>query len=159
MNKLIISSLKEVNSLEDINKALLKVFKEAKKASPDSKFGYVAGIITAKGKDKSPFYIARLAKYTEHLRKNNSFHIFSATDIFTQEIYQKTNAFNIPGSEFKIFWRDVLKMGFVTDIFMTPEWDIPNSGAEDEHITAKKLGIKIHYVDPVDNIEKIVNDI
>lgn len=157
MNHLIALSLKEAKSLDDINKALYNIFKTDNHSN--SRIGYVSGIITAKGKEKSPIYITRLAQYTEYLRQKNNFHIFSATDIFTEEVFKNTNAYTISGAEFKLFWKEMLEMGFVTDIFMTPEWDIPNSGAEDEHNVAKRLGIKIHYVDPIQEIENTVNDL
>ena len=43
------------------------------------------------------------------------------------------------------FWKMILKSGHITDIFMTPRWEI-SRGAKVEYITAKKLKIKIHFV-------------
>ena len=57
---------------------------------------------------------------------------------------------------FIAFWREVLELGKVTDIFMTPRWE-QSEGATDEYNTAQRLGIQIHIVDHqvlVESIEK-----
>src|SRR5258708_4037849 len=104
MKKLIVPAMTEVRPLEDINQEMLVVFEQSKKLDPEGRIGYVSGIITSKGRDKISIYIKRLAKYTEHVRSQQPFPIFSPTDIFTKKIYDQTMSIQLPGQEFQKFW-------------------------------------------------------
>ena len=83
-------------------------------------------------------------KYKQEIINKNQGFIFSAADIFSNEIYWKMNISNPDHKkEFYDFWRTILNN--VAVIYMTPGWE-KSSGAKDEHNTAKKLGIKIIYL-------------
>lgn len=112
------------------------------------RIGYVSGIISSDGPDKIQENIERLKKYTDFVRASHKFPVFSATDIFTKQVYEVCNREReILNSEFIEFWRNLLETGFVTDLFMTPRWD-ESEGATDEHLIAEHLGLNIHYVSP-----------
>jgi len=87
-----------------------------------------------------------LREHTEKIRKEKDFPIFSATDVMALETLIQIKAHKLVVKDFIKFWREILESGHVTDIFMTPRWN-KSFGATDEHETAKKLGIKIHYLD------------
>lgn len=87
--------------------------------------------------------------YVEKLRRVHKFPMFSAVDVFSDNIYAQLEemALSFEKREVKIrsFWRQIFKSGYVTDIFMAPRWD-KSKGATDEHETAKQIGLKIHYI-------------
>lgn len=137
-------------NLTKLREDLVVLFENVRKQRGLKKFGYVSGIISSDGDDKAEENIAILAEHTEKIRYTNNFPIFSATDIFTKILYEKLEETKKTRDEreaaFRTFWREVLEMGKITDIFMTPRWEAPR-GANDEHETAKKLGLTIHYVE------------
>ncbi len=136
--------------LTQLRKDLVVLFENVRKQRGLTKFGYVSGIISSDGDDKAERNIAILAEHTEKIRYTSNFPIFSATDIFTKVLYEKLEETKKPRDEreaaFRTFWGEVLEMGKITDIFMTPRWEA-SGGAKDEHKTAQRLGITIHYVE------------
>jgi len=134
-----IDSIKDLNSLKT---TLLSTIKEFR--GNQEKLGYVAGMIASDGRDKIWENIRALDDFAEQLRKANSFPIFSAVDVFSEDVYGAINLESLPDADFKIFWRDVLGSGYVTDIFMGPRWE-DSEGAKDEHEFSKSAGILIHY--------------
>ncbi|MEK7526237.1 MAG: DUF4406 domain-containing protein [Patescibacteria group bacterium] len=147
MRELIREKVKESNSLNEIRDAVLQVFREAKE-NGFTRIGYVSGVITSEGPDKIAQNIQRLEKFTDHIRDQHDFPIFSATNVFDDTLFERINAHEIPQSEWWRFWQEVLgdQENYVTDIFMTPKWEI-SSGARDEHQTAQKIGMNIVYID------------
>ncbi len=115
-----------------------------------TRIGYVAGIITSDGPEYFQANRKRLADYVKKLRKIHKFPMFSAIDVFSSEVYERLKEWKLPFAEREMkvrsFWRKILKSGHVTDIFMTPRWE-KSKGASDEHRTAKKIGLKIHYIE------------
>lgn len=150
MKKDIQKSITKAMSLDEIATDVLSLFDEIKLEEKTKKLGYVSGIITSEGKDKMSQNIKRLDKFTEHVRSSYDFPIFSATDIFTDEVYSRLAEMKMEHAElhkkFVRFWRTILSGGHVTDIFMTPRWHT-SRGATDEHITAQELGLKIYYIE------------
>lgn len=116
--------------------------------SGSDRLGYVAGMITSDGPEHIARNVERLALFTKTLRGMHAFPVFSATDIFNQAVYARlrVDLFRPEAreAEFKEFWRSILKQGQVTDIFMTPRWEL-SEGATDEHQTAQRLGLAIHF--------------
>lgn len=115
----------------------------------------MAGIINSDGPEYSEINREKLANHVEKLRKIHKFPMFTAIDVFPLEIYNNLEEWKLSFEEreekVRNFWREILKSGHVTDIFMTPRWE-KSKGASDEHETAKKIGLKIHYVQdtPID---------
>jgi hypothetical protein len=77
--------------------------------------------------------------------------IFSSVDLFYgNEFYNQIEDTRLPYKErrtaFIGFYREILQNSFITDIFMTPRWQ-KSEGATDEHETAKKQKLTIHYVE------------
>ncbi len=109
----------------------------------------MAGIINSDG----PKYIdanrKKLTFHAEKLRKIHRFPMFTAVDVFPQEIYKNLEewklSFEKREAKVRNFWQKILKSGYVTDIFMTPRFE-KSKGAQDEHKTAKRLGLTIHYL-------------
>lgn len=127
--------------LPTVRGVLEKLTLEGKK-----RIGYVSGIISSDGPDKIQENIERLKSFTDSVRSTHQFPVFSATDIFTEQIYEAcNNERKITQSEFIDFWRELLKSKLITDIFMTPRWD-ESEGATDEHLVAEQLGLNIHYI-------------
>ncbi|MEK7551727.1 MAG: DUF4406 domain-containing protein [Patescibacteria group bacterium] len=143
------SAIKGLTKLENVLQEVNNLLNEIRKQSTEKRIGYVAGIITSDGKEHMQRNIDILEKHTEKIKKQYGFPIFSAVDIFGNGVYQKLDDFNqeerLREKSFIEFWRKILSSGHVTNIFMTPRWK-ESKGATDEHETAKKLGIKIHYI-------------
>lgn len=149
MEKNIGLALKAAKNLIHVRKELIKLFR-ATKNGKGIRIGYVAGIINSDGLEYVEINRKKLSDHTGKLRKIYKFPMFSAVDVFSDNIYAQLEemALSFEEREVKVrsFWRKILKSGCVTDIFMTPRWD-KSKGAADEHKTAKQIGLKIHYVE------------
>jgi hypothetical protein len=139
-----------VTSFSEIHQEITKLFAHTRKNHPSNRIGYVSGIISSDGPEHMDRNIKILKEYTEKLRDTHDFPIFSATDVFSDEIFGRLGHFTSHRrmqEEFMQFWRDIFDSGHITDIFMTPRWE-KSEGAKDELETAKKLNLKIHYIKP-----------
>ncbi|OGM13040.1 hypothetical protein A3A76_01880 [Candidatus Woesebacteria bacterium RIFCSPLOWO2_01_FULL_39_23] len=147
MKEIIRESVKNSNTLAEVRDSLFSVFKEMR-AQGHTQIGYVSGTITADGKENIPKNIARLDRFTEHLRVKQEFPIFSATDVFDNELFRRLDAAGFVNADWEAFWREVLgaEEMFVTDMFMTPRWE-KSSGSTDEHRVAQEVGMAIVYIE------------
>lgn len=145
MREQIMSAVLTETTINGVRDAVIGVFEQVKDEN-DPRMGYVSGIITSDGPEHQDRNIRILAEYTDRIRGLHPFPIFSATDVFNDEVFDRINATSLPVQSWFDFWRDVLNSGYVTDIFMTPRWE-KSSGARDELETAEKLGLKVHYVE------------
>lgn len=144
MKNILANAFKQATTLDQVRDEFILISNNLKQERRNNQLGYVAGIINSDGPEKLQENIKKLIEQTEIIRKNNNFPIFSATDIFYQGLYQRLS--NTNRALFIKFWREILEKASVTDIFMTPRWNM-SEGAKDEHETAKRLGLKIHYVE------------
>lgn len=146
MHKSIVPVLRNSKNLNHVREELIKLFKSSK----NEKIGYVAGVIYSEGPKFAESNWKRLISHAERLRKIHKFPLFSATDVFPPEIYSNLEEWELSFEEretkVRDFWREILKTGHVTDVFMTPRWE-KSKGATDEHKTAKQIGLRIHYVE------------
>lgn len=149
MHKDIGAALKNVTTLLDVKKELVKLFEITRKQKSILKIGYVAGIINTDGSEYIEINRKKLANHTKQLRTLHGFPIFSAIDVFSTEVYNRLLEQELSFEErekiFRGFWREILKSGHVTDIFMTPRWE-KSKGATDEHKIARKVGLTVHYI-------------
>lgn len=145
MKNLIKNKIKTAQSLKEIKEGLFNTFDEIRISEKFNRIGYVSGIISSDGHE----YVVRnmniLQESTEKLRNDYNFSIFSATDVFDDEVFSRIDAHNLPYEEWIYFWRDILKAGYITDVFMTQRWE-QSKGAIDEYETAEKLGLRIHIL-------------
>jgi hypothetical protein len=148
LQKEIKNSTKKVKNLNQIAKNTILILKKCK-IDEAKRIGYVAGIVTSDGPENIDKNVKNLTKFTNKIRERNSFPIFSSTDVFSKKCIAKLDEMNLPPEKIEVefwkFWRKLLRSGYITDIFMTPGWD-RSLGAQDEHKTAKKAGLKIHYL-------------
>lgn len=156
MRDLFVHKLLKATNLDHVREGVLETFIEVKSKVPTSQIGYVSGIITSDGPEFIERNLKVLASNTEEIRKKHPFPVFSPTDIFDNALFARLMEMKLPVSEreakFIAFWREVLKCGHVTDIFMTPRWEL-SKGARDEYETAKQLGLTIHYVPALVTLE------
>jgi hypothetical protein len=149
MEKNIGPALKTSRNLSHVKKELIKLFKATRNGN-GIKIGYVAGIINSDGPEYFEINREKLVNHAAKLRKLHNFPMFTAVDVFPQEIYKNleewTLSFEKREAKVRNFWRKILKSGYVTDIFMTPRWD-KSKGATEEHETAKEIGLRIHYIE------------
>ncbi len=138
-------SIKIATTLTDISKSLILSFEQAKKEKNTIQIGYVSGIITSEGPEHIQRNILLLKTHAQRLREIHSFPIISAPDIFTSEVPIQIDSPNIPYQDWIQFWRDVLRSGYITDIFMTPRWE-KSTGAKDEFQIANEEDMTIHYI-------------
>ena len=142
-NSMLKNSIRNCSDLNEICEVVRLNIQNAKKDVGDLRIVYVAGKVTADGETKILFNLKRLSLYTKQLRRKFRF-VFSSADVFDQETYWKLNlAKPLHEESFYKFWRKILRSG-VTDIYMTPEWEM-STGATDEYNTAKKIGLNIHF--------------
>lgn len=122
---------------------------ERVKADTHQHLGFVSGIISSDGDEYIERNIQRLSVYTQQVRSQQPFPIFSATDVFTPEIFERLAEMRLSRqqreTQFVDFWRAILASGHVTHVFFAPRWE-QSAGATDEHETAKRLGLTITYV-------------
>ncbi|MBI2027995.1 MAG: hypothetical protein HYT07_00155 [Candidatus Levybacteria bacterium] len=146
MKKLLEIALSEVVDLNQTSERLINLFVSLKA----QKVGYVAGIINSDGPSLVQRNRKLLNQYTRILKEDHKLPLFSAVDVFTDSVCKRLREYRLTISErekkFYGFWDKVLSSGHVTDIFMTPRWEI-SRGARDEHRVAVKNGLKIHYVE------------
>ncbi len=146
MRSLIQQTVQKAENFEEVLLLTIKVISEIKKQKQDARIGYVSGKVTADGAAHITENLARLHRFTKQLEQIHGEHIFSAADVFSEEVYWKINLPRpIHEKDFYEFWRKIVSSG-VTDIYMTPEWE-KSTGARDEHEIATTLKLKIHYVD------------
>lgn len=146
MKEKIAAAVKEANSLDQVKSALFTVFKEYRKMG-HTRIGYVSGIITSEGPENIDRNVKRLDEFTEHVRKTQTFPIFSSTDVFDTALFARIGIPTIKATNWEDFWAEILghEERFITDIFMTPKWE-KSRGATDEHRVAKEVGMNIVYV-------------
>ena len=150
MKEKIYAHIRKARSLAQVNAQFLDLCRILRDDEHADRIGYVAGVLFSEGADHVEQNIKKLNSYTELLRMKNPFPIFSSVDIFyDEEFYKNLAEANLPYQErrtaFFQFYRDMLSSGYITDIFMTPRWEI-SEGATDEHETAKKQNLTIWYV-------------
>lgn len=140
--------LKEItpraDSLDELALLLKKLFSDMWDEGV-GQIGYVSGIITSEGPENIPKNILRLEKFTQNIRDKSNFPVFSATDIFDDELFARLSLTGAKNADYEVFWRQILGSGFVTHMFMTPRWEISH-GAQDEHQVAKNLNMEIIYL-------------
>lgn len=140
MRKVIRRAVQKATNLPEVRDKLLAVLAQQN----GSRIGYVAGIITSDGPEHIEKNLQKLEKCTQRIKQRESIVVFSAVDVFDEELFIRLKASTLPQDSWWIFWREVLGSGHITDIYMTPRWQ-ESTGARDEHETATKVGIAIHY--------------
>lgn len=106
--------------------------------------GQVCGMISSDGPQHIPRNLDTLRNYTELLRRASLFPVYCAADAFPIGFLNKLPKY--PQSKWILFWREILASRLVTDILLIPRWNL-SEGARDEHETAHRLGLTVHYVD------------
>lgn len=149
MNNLIYEEIKHATKLDHIRVGLIRVFESVQHFESQKRIGIVSGIVSSDGDENIEKNVRRLDKFTVAVRKKIGIPTFSTADVFGKEMYNKIEEFRIEKElreqRFRRFWEIVLQSGHITDIFMTPGWE-RSTGATEEHKIAKKLGIKVHYI-------------
>jgi len=140
----------DATNLGHVRDAAVTLFDRVRKETGSTRLGYVAGIIGSDGEDKVTANRRILQEYTDKIRATSDYPVFSATEIFENpELWGRLEEVRWSTPErrksFIAFWREVLELGKVTDVFMTPRWE-QSEGATDEYNTAQRLGIQIHVV-------------
>jgi len=146
MRERIEEAVKKANSIEDVKDGVLIVLKELRNEG-NQRIGYVSGLITSEGPENINKNVKRLIRFTNYIRSQNDFPIFSSTDVVSDALFKRLGAQLFKQADWEEFWRDVLgsEERYVTDMFMTPRWE-KSRGATDEHKTAKKVGMQIHHL-------------
>lgn len=146
MKEKIASAVEKANSLTEVKEALFGVFREYRQEG-HTRIGYVSGIVTSEGPENIERNVERLVKFTEHIKTEQNFPIFSSADVFDKRLFARLGAANLKNVDWEAFWQEIFEHEekFVTDMFMTPKWE-KSRGATDEHRVAKKVGMNIVYI-------------
>ncbi|HUD09819.1 MAG TPA: hypothetical protein VMR77_03385 [Patescibacteria group bacterium] len=149
MKNIFAGSFKNATNLVHVKKELIFILESLAKLPKTTRIGYVSGIVSSDGDHKLAENIQILLVHTEKLRNLLDFPVFSTADVITKELYDRFDETKLEREKrekcFRSFWCEVIEQGGVTDIFMTPRWELSN-GATAEHQTTRELGLKIHYV-------------
>lgn len=157
MRQHLTDALARVDTLLEARERVIEVLGWVK-VDTHEHLGFVSGIISSDGDEHIQRNVDRLAIHTDRIRKEHTFPIFSATDVFSPELFMRLAEMRLDRDErethFVDFWRAILSCGHVTHVFFAPRWEC-SKGAMDEHETASRLGLKIYYVEAgeVDEIE------
>lgn len=135
-------------NLDEVQELLTSLFRNLKEEGNLLRVGVIAGVLSADGPEYLDQNIKRLETYTDYIRSRHTFPIFSPTDIFTPEMYERLDAKTVNDS-YGQFWENILLSGVVTDIFMTPRWD-KSSNARRKHELAQQQNVRVHYWDIFD---------
>lgn len=150
MNRQIYEEIKHATKLSHVAEGLAKAFETVKSSSENERIGYVSGVITSDGDENMHSNIAILERYTRALHKKEGIPMFFSFDVFGNGVYSKIEEAQfereLREEHFRKFWKMIIGSGHITDMYMTPGWD-RSRGANEEYDVAKKLGIKIHFVD------------
>lgn len=141
------ASLKPAKTIEELQERIIDSLEQIKKEQ--DKLGYVIGILTSDGPDRIKENVEKLKSYTRKVSSENDFPIFSAMVTFVGDNGDVVDHVRNRHYEFQhwlTLWRNVLESGHITDLFVTPGWE-RSKGATDEHETAKRLGLEIHYLE------------
>lgn len=140
--------LKNVKTAKETEKLVIEYLKNLREKF--NQIGFVSGIIYSDGIEFKDRNIKTLNEYTKKLRTENNFPIFSGVDIFYNGLYEKLEESKLPYEQrrnvFIGVWQNIVGCGYITDIFMTPRWEL-SEGAKDELATANEKGITGHYVE------------
>lgn len=152
------ASLDGATSLDIVEARVLECVAGLKRETGSERAGYVAGIISSNGDSSIEDNIARLSAHTEELKSQYLFPLFSASDVFGNGLYESLIEMRLERTEREErlvnFWRNILKSGHISDLFMTPGWKM-SKGATDEHDIARGTGIiTIHYLDNIKESER-----
>lgn len=158
MKSEIYQAIKHSTNLVHVREGMFEVFQTISEAEPNQKIGYVSGLISSEGPQHIERNMRRLEAYTELVRKQYGFPVFSATDVFGNGRFGQIEEFyfekELREQHFIGFWRAVLGSGHITDVMMTPRWEI-SAGAKEEFAIAQEKEMKIHIIEPVAGIEEI----
>src|ERR1035437_7915212 len=87
MKQILSKSFRKATTLEHILPELMLIFESVKLKRNIKKIGYVSGVISSQGDNKISENKKLLADHTEKIRQSVDFPVFSAADIFTDELY------------------------------------------------------------------------
>lgn len=149
MREEISKTIETATDLAEVENRLLEFIHDVKAETNSSRIGYVAGIVSSDGEEHIATNIKKLSEYTDRIAHQYSFPVFCAADVFNPQLFEQLAEMKLEAEEreqhLKSFWRNILNCGYITDIFMTPRWQL-SGGSKDEHETAGQNGIIIHYV-------------
>lgn len=138
------------NNLDDVLKASIKMLKRIKYDGFTTH--HIAGPITADGDENIQANLVRLLGWRTELSAalGPKAFVLTAPLIFSEGVYARLGAFDSEPiqreKEFKEFWDKLLEAGLIDEIHFTPGWE-RSQGAKYEHTAAKRIGIKINYLD------------
>jgi hypothetical protein len=153
INKLMKVAVSNADTFDDIQRGVMGVLRLASHMTPNGRLGYLSAIISSLGYERIGEMTIRLENVTAQLRENADmfgFPVFSSSDIFppggVMEARIKASGEKLSQDNFNKFWDSILGSGFVTDIFMTPHWEL-SSGAKLEYQKACDMKMVTHLYD------------
>lgn len=102
-------------TLSEVRDAIVSDIMKIKDDDPHMRIGYISGIITSDGPGRIPANIARLATYTEYIQRCHDFPVFSASDIFSEELLGRLEANGFKAEDYIKFWREILECRHVIE--------------------------------------------
>ncbi len=146
MKERIEEAVRNAKNIDEVKSLVLSVLEETRSKGAE-RVGYVAGLITSEGPENIDKNVQRLVKFTDNIRTQKDFPIFSSTDVISDELFERLGLEEFQKTDWEKFWRDILgaEGRYITDIFMTPRWEV-SRGSRDEHAVAKEVGMQIHYL-------------
>lgn len=151
LSSLLRSSIKGAHNLTLVQTKIVGVLNDVILPNA-SHLGFVSGILSSDGLEFRAQNLRKLQEYTNILRKEIPFPLFSAGDFYDEDFFNRFDHINNP-KRWDKFWKYIFVNGKVTDLFMTPRWE-KSEGARYEFELGKWMGITIHMVE--DKIEPLL---
>lgn len=134
-----------IHSLDDVLEGLVVFLKNYRHNRANCPIAFVTGPITSNGSSHIARNTTRLIDNTRSLQAQTDGLVFCWFDIFCEEVKQAVRYESISYEGFLTFSKQVVASGYITDIYMTPNFE-SSTGARLEHETAQACGLRIHYL-------------
>lgn len=129
--------LKETNTIPEITQQIIPFLR----SQHTKDLGFVTGILTSDGLDKLPHHKDQLLRFTQKIRQEVEYPVFSFPEIFAEQRREQIGYYTANADEIKLFCRALITKSGVTKVFFTPGWE-RSSGCQDEYRIAFESGIQ-----------------
>ena len=108
--------------------------------------GCVVGPLTSDGPEHVKENRRVLVELAGVLGSMFSFPVCTMQDLFSVATLRRLKDKGYTSRHYTEFACEILKSGYITDVFMSPRWEKSKS-ARAEHDAAERFGITIHYIE------------
>ncbi len=137
------NELEGIVDLQGVGTIFINILTDTRRRWP--RLGVISGVVSSEGREHIPRNMQTLREHEGIIRSEVDYPVFSCADVFSPKVYAQIALDGLTNQSFIEFWQRVFEEGKITDVFMTPRWEI-SEGARDEFETATRLGLQIHML-------------